>query len=269
MMADRFERAAIDLAERGYYVFPLLPGKKTPLIARAAGGNGHNDATRDERKILHWWTARPDANVGLACGASGVAVLDIDAKAGADPEDVLGELDLDGAPVIKTGEAPDKPGSLAGVRGAQVYFRGDLPGTNRLKIAGTEIRGRQHYVVAPPSVHPSGVTYEGTLPAVADLPPVPAWLLALIEQPPGGPAGRKPAAEWLSMLRDGVPDHRHDRLAAITGHFLRRYIDVDLAAELVHLINEQRCRPPLPHEEVDRVFESICAAEQRRRGSSS
>ena len=36
-----------------------------------------------------------DANVGIACGACGIVVLDIDAKHGADPDEVIPELGLE------------------------------------------------------------------------------------------------------------------------------------------------------------------------------
>src|SRR3954452_16997268 len=100
---SRFERAAVELANRGYYVFPLRPRGKEPLPS----SRGFKDATRDERRILQWWDRHPDANIGVACGASGIAVVDIDAKHGADPNEVLADLELDGAPVVRTGEAPE------------------------------------------------------------------------------------------------------------------------------------------------------------------
>src|SRR4051794_40929285 len=117
--AGPFDQAAVELAARGYHVFPVRPRSKAPLTA-----NGCKDATRDERTVLHWAERWPDANVAVACGPSRIVALDIDAKHGADPEDVLAELDVDGAPIIATGEAPERderhPDSLPGVRGAHV-----------------------------------------------------------------------------------------------------------------------------------------------------
>ena len=96
-----------------------------PPAARRRQGAGHRVRLqgRDHRRTQD--PARlgrdPAANIGIACGASGIVVLDIDPKAGTDPEDVLGELELGGAPVILTGEAPEPseqyPDSLSGVRG--------------------------------------------------------------------------------------------------------------------------------------------------------
>ena len=175
-------QAALELASKGYYVFPLHARLKTP-----ATGRGFKDATRDPDTIGRWWTAKPGANIGVACGSSGVVVLDIDTKAGADPRKILAQVDRMGAPIVSTGVAPEPcskhPDSLAGRRGAQVYFRGSMSSTKRLEIAGCEIKGAGGYVVAPPSIHPSRVEYVGDLPPVDELPPVPGWLSALVLKP--------------------------------------------------------------------------------------
>src|SRR5690606_26146686 len=95
------------------------------------------------------------------------------------------------AAFVLTGKAPDRdkqhPASLPGVRGAQVYFRGSLP-TGPLPIDGCEIRGVGAYVIAPGSLHPSGVKYTGQLPHVNQLPETPGWLLELVESKRNGHA---------------------------------------------------------------------------------
>jgi hypothetical protein len=241
--------AALTHAEHGYSVFPTAPRGKRPLTA-----NGFKAATRDERDILHRWQEYPDANVAVACGASRIVVLDIDSKAGADPQDVLGELDIAGVPLIYTGEAPEPserdPNSLSGVRGAHLYFAGDLAGTNKLSIAGCEIRGSQHYVVAPPSVHPSGVVYDGTLPPVAELPPVPDWLLAMV----AAPNGNASAPAVAEMIPAGA---RNATLASIAGTMRRRGMSAKAITAALQVENEERCRPPLSVGEVEQIATSI------------
>ncbi len=115
-MSDLLE-AALNLAENGYHVFPCRPRRKEPMT-----GRGFHDATRDERTILHAWDRAPDANVGVACGASGINVLDVDTKYGADPREVIPDLGLEHYPATRTGEAPERcgkyPNSLSGERGA-------------------------------------------------------------------------------------------------------------------------------------------------------
>lgn len=85
---------ALELAARGWAVFPLAPGAKLPAIpaAHPAGtaarrscrgqcgrpGHGVHDATIDPEILRHWWRHCPNANVGVACGPSGLVVLDLD-----------------------------------------------------------------------------------------------------------------------------------------------------------------------------------------------
>lgn len=148
----RFEQAALDLAERGYHVFPVRARTKVPLTT-----HGFQDASRDERTILHWWDKWPDANIGVACGASGISVLDIDAKHGADPAELIPKLGLSHYPAtVLTGTAPERsekyPKSLPGVRGAQRYFAGGLK-TGNLSISGVEVSAS-----APMCWHPRPYT---------------------------------------------------------------------------------------------------------------
>jgi hypothetical protein len=263
---SQFGAGAQDLAARGYFVFPLRPCRKTPLTSQ-----GFKDATRDEAQILRWWDTNPDANIGVACGASGINVLDIDAKAGADPMEVVTRLAIERHAAVWTGEAPERsaqyPDSLSGERGAQIFFRGDRRTAPRTAIRGVELRGAGAYVAVPPSVHPSGVPYLGKLPPAAKLAEIPASVLEIL-RPEIQNGQRTPSSEWLAILQGVDAGERNNQLARLAGHLLRRYVDVDVAATIVHLVNEHRCRPPLPAAEVDRTFESICAAEQRRRAAA-
>jgi Bifunctional DNA primase/polymerase, N-terminal len=77
--------AASAYAQRGWPVFPLIPGKKKPLIAKKDGGKGFHDATTDEAQIIAWWRANPRANIGMpTSAASGIVVVDVDPRNGGD-----------------------------------------------------------------------------------------------------------------------------------------------------------------------------------------
>jgi len=147
--------AARALARLGWPVLPVTPGGKEPLSR-----NGVNDATTDAARIAQWWGKWPDANVGVATGAPGPTVLDIDnPKAAADVLPKLLELD---APQAAT------------VRGRHLYFRGNESGT--IKLGYGELRGRGSYVVAPPSIHPSGKEYVWLVEPNGPLQRVPEWI---------------------------------------------------------------------------------------------
>ena len=206
----RFENAALDLSDRGYYVFPVRARTKFPLTA-----HGFKDASRDERTILHWWDRWPDANIGVACGASGISVLDIDPKVGADPADVILKLGLGHYPAtVLTGIAPERsekyPKSLPGVRGAQLYFAGGLK-TGNLSIPGVEVRADGAYVLAPGSIHPSGVEYSGSLPKAAELWEVPDGIADLLASQA---VSNEPAPPVEGKIPHGV---QHNSLVSFAG----------------------------------------------------
>ncbi len=120
--------AALELVQRRYWVFPCRARRKTP-----ANKQGYKEASADAMSVKRTWDANPRANIGVACGASGIAVFDIDSKSGADPGLVIPKLSLTEPVVIRTGVAgpPSErhPKSLEGVRGAQLWFRGSIETT--------------------------------------------------------------------------------------------------------------------------------------------
>jgi putative DNA primase/helicase len=126
---------------------------------------GFKDASPDEAMIRKWWTRWPDANIGIATGArSGLFVLD---KDGAKGSARLAKL------VAEHGPLPETPRVKTG-HGEHYYFR-LLPGvsapskafTGSHPNAGLDTRCDRGYVVAPPSMHVSGVRYEWINPGAA------------------------------------------------------------------------------------------------------
>ena len=71
--------AALSLATRGWHVFPCMPNTKRPIGSLVP--NGFHDATTNRDVIMAWWKTAPDANIGIACEASGLYVVDLDVKA--------------------------------------------------------------------------------------------------------------------------------------------------------------------------------------------
>lgn len=145
-MNNAIPAAALSYAARGWHVLPLEPRGKKPLGKLVP--HGLKDATTDADTIRAWWAAEPDANVGIATGHGGLVVVDVDnPKAAQALRDVVGDL-------------PVTP-SVVTSKGAHLYYWhpetiGNSPGG---LPAGIDVRGLGGYVVAPPSVHPSGDVY--------------------------------------------------------------------------------------------------------------
>lgn len=148
---------AVEYAKRGWAVFPLV-GK------RPATAHGFKDATTDVGEVVAMFAGTAH-NVGIATGASGLVVVDLDGE-----EAVDWWLRQDPVPtrVATTG------------RGQHWYYAGDARSTSGAIAPKVDTRGQGGYVVAPPSIHPTtGGRYEWTHEGpVAPLPTGLADLLA-------------------------------------------------------------------------------------------
>ena len=174
--------AALEYARRGWPAFPIYgivggvcmcaeaancssPGKH-PLTA-----TGLTEATIDAAVIRRWWDRWPNANIGLRTGVV-FDVLDID---GLDGLDALDDTQPDApsllGPMVRTG------------RGLHIYVAVTGRGNRTKMLAQVDWRGSGGYVIAPPSMHYSGVRYEWTDHGPGtELIEAPQWLLDVIDR---------------------------------------------------------------------------------------
>jgi hypothetical protein len=155
---------ALWCVEKGWYVFPCLPGKKSP-----ACDHGFKDATNDPEQVRAWFAQNPKFNYGIALGASNLVVADFDT---AKPF-VSGVPFADDVPTftVQTGRNPKD-----GIAGIQKYYRGSCKTRNMYTDAAGnpiadelsngvenrkigEIRSRGAYVIGPGCLHPDGNLY--------------------------------------------------------------------------------------------------------------
>ena len=211
-MTSSLLAAALACAERGWKVFPVQPrAKKPPAVT------GWEDrATTDPDRIRRCWAHGP-YNVAIACGPSGLVVIDLDvpklgqtlpprwAKPGiTDGADVLADLcDTHGQPwpsetfTVRTGRG-----------GTHLYFIappgaavGNRAGDNGRGLGWlVDVRGTGGYVIAPgsvvdlPTTGPYGVIYDVHLPPIGPAryevihnvapAPLPDWLTGLLTAAP-------------------------------------------------------------------------------------
>jgi putative DNA primase/helicase len=186
------ERAALAYARLGWAVFPLTPGTKIPL----KGSRGCLDASTDPATIRRWWAAHPTANIGLACGLSGLVAIDLDAKNGRDGpaswehlKHQCGDVDDSAAPISQTPSG-----------GLHVLFaaNGDKIGNSAGKLGdGIDVRGDGGYIVLPPSVLEDGSRYawqDGRKPTDCTPPPLPGALAELLTGGNGARSRPSPSA---------------------------------------------------------------------------
>lgn len=133
--------AALWYASVGLRVFPLSPASKIPF----KGSRGCKEASDDPARIDAWWTATPDANIGIATGHL-VDVVDIDGPEGQRSRAQLWDSTFERIDADNLGKVlTPRPG------GMHIYVPATGDG-NRAGIApGVDYRGVGGYVVAPPS----------------------------------------------------------------------------------------------------------------------
>ncbi|MFM9612726.1 bifunctional DNA primase/polymerase [Streptomyces niveiscabiei] len=207
--------AALDAAGRGWHVFPLRPGTKRPALhgetscprtgpCTAGHLKWEQRATTDPARIRTAWTRAP-YNVGIACGPSGLLVVDLDTPKTRNDENDNSDKDKGspdtpdgvttfGALCERAGHAvPDTYRVRTASGGRHLYFTAP-PGARLTNTAGTlaplvDTRAAGGYVVAAGSATPTG-TYESLSgPQTA---PVPGWLLSILQpapKPPQTPSG--------------------------------------------------------------------------------
>ena len=133
--------AALSFADRGWAVFPCRERGKEPLTR-----HGCNAASTDRMQVRTWWDACPRANIGLHAGRSGLVVVD------ADTPEAVAWLEAQPATLM-----------AATGRGRHAYYLApegvELAPTAGTIRVGIDTRAGNSYVLAPPSVHPSGALY--------------------------------------------------------------------------------------------------------------
>jgi len=177
--ASNRRRAALACARMGWAIFPRRPRDKQFFTH-----NGLQGAITDDATIRAWWDRWPDANIGVACGASDLLAHDFDT----DRED----YDGDGLLAHLREQYPtteQKPGG-----GFHLVFRqarGPKFGDSAHSMPrGVHVRGVVGYFVAAPSAHPDGPLYEW-MPERSphELPPqpLPEFVGEMLKQSPGPP----------------------------------------------------------------------------------
>jgi hypothetical protein len=174
-------RHIFDLAERGFHVFPLIPGTKRPMIR-----DWENRATTAPEALDAW---PKGAGVGIACGPSNLVMLDLDAHGGEPPAQWAKPGIRDGLDVLAAVWAEHDLATsflhTLTVRtpssGLHCYFR--APDRDVRNSAGrigwqVDVRAQGGYVVGPGTVIEAG-TYEATH-TPQELMTLPGWLADLL-----------------------------------------------------------------------------------------
>jgi len=228
---------ALAYLSNDWSILPLRPHDKIPPEGWSWKLYQTTRATPEEATQ---WFSHGIANLGIITGAiSDLTIVDCDS-----PQAIA----------LAEGLGLPPTWTVTTAKGRHYYFRYQSGSRNFQKrddLPGIDLRSEGGYVVAPPSIHPSGVAYtwQCNTGALADLP---AWVLA-----------RAPLHKTaFPLLYNAQPNGmRNQSLARLAGKWVK--IGLEDALYIAQLWNAQHT-PPLPWREVARTIHSVWEAEQRK-----
>lgn len=241
-------QAAEEYRAAGLHPIPCAPRTKIPIAGIEWREYQRRAPTQEE--VARWWTAEPNANIALVLGR-GWFVVDLD---GDGAEDLLTQAGIalpPNAPRVKTRN------------GFHVYFRtsGALPCRNPLLDTDgdkpqVDIKADGGYVIAPPSIHPDGGTYDwhGDLAETALAPQALVELILAHKRRESEPGEQR---SWISQALEGVGHGKRSVTAArLAGYFLHQRIPQDIVQRLLEDFG-RKCKPPLTTADIAKTIASV------------
>ena len=232
----------------GLHPIPCAPRSKRPIVE----WRRYQETPPLADELDEWWSRTPDANVALVLGRGTFAV---DLDGGHEAEKLLADVGvyLPGAPRSKT------------AHGYHVFLSAPIQVPDRVALLSTrgkkpqvDIRG-VGIVVAPPSIHPDGPTYEWYIPLALPFPPAPQALLDLILK--GGQATAPligPRDHWVAEALAGVGEGLRDQTCTrLAGFFLHAGLDPVTVEAVLAESFARNCTPPFPLEDLRKCVRSI------------
>ena len=236
--------AALSYLQHGWSIIPVGHDKR-PLIKWQT----FQKVKPSEQQVRSWYEQWPDAGVAIITGRiSGLIVLDIDPRHGGD-KTLLHWLDnglkLPECPAVKTG-------------GGGTHFYLKHPGSDVPTVPsvapGIDLKAEGAYVIAPPSLHPSGQRYlffPGQSPEEIPLP-----LCALpVSQKTQDPLIMQ-GHEWVSLALQGVSEGSRDQTCTRLAGYFRNLLPADVTLSILVMWAE-RCQPTLELEVAQKCVKSV------------
>jgi hypothetical protein len=161
--------SALELAAKGFHVFPLVPGTKIPIKDMSFP----TMATRDEEQIRAWWQENPNYNIGISTSRfwddEHLVVVDVDVKEGKRGAEEVLRLELEGF------EFPTTAEQITASGGKHIIYRSQQPYTQGVSKLGKDIdiRAEGGFIVGAGS-RVKGKTYALNWNEIL---PAPEWVL--------------------------------------------------------------------------------------------
>ena len=240
-------------------MLPIAPASKRP--PKGFSWEPYQHRLPDEAEIEQWWRQWPRAGVGIITGKiSNLVVLDVDTRKGADANAIFEQYPT--GSVCRTGSG-----------GGHFYYAypsdqehiSNAVGRENGQPNGLDLRADGGYVVAPPTLHPSGQRYEWLDRHHPN--PIPRDLLARVLPQPATGNGKTdhPTEPWLADVLAGVDEGgRNDAAARLCGYYFSKGMPADVVEHHLLLWNQNN-QPPLSPGRIRLTVESINRTRQRQR----
>lgn len=245
--------------ELGLHVFPLSPKTKIPPKGFPLK---RYQTTRPTLAEIESWFSTGHANIGILLGR-GLVAVDLDGEGAEELLNGAGITLPDDAPRSRTSDGYHvilRVGADVGDRVAMLcagYASDGKPIKPQVDIRGVG------YIVAPPSIHPSGHVYEWEHRVSKAIPACPQALIDLIgrtgspAKPSAAAAGPSDAPQWVSAALPGVGEGKRDATCArLAGYFLGKGVPADIVKAQLYAFGD-RCRPAYSRKDVDKTVNSV------------
>ena len=244
--------AALEYAQQGMSVIPLVPKDKKPLIYSWKEFQSKHMGIGD---MKGHWKDSPESNIGIVTGAiSGITVIDIDGQEGLDSLKDAG-IHLPNTHIVKT------------PKGWHFYYKyNNLFKTGAGFLKNVDVRNDAGYVVAPPSLvtNKNYEVLETNGGRFSEFGVVPEQFLG--KQPKTvQPTDKDSVDPWVTdALENGAPEGQRDVTATrLAGYFWARGIQEDILPSILTGFGE-KCTPPMSEVDLARIAKSVSRYQQTK-----
>jgi len=243
---------ALHYLENGFSVIPVVRSSKTPCIHSWKKYQSQLPTTEEVKQWFDDDTS--DANIAIVTGKiSNLVVIDLDSQEAVETFRDKGWFE--GAGVVKT------------CRGYHLYFRcPEFEVRNSAGILpGIDIRGEGGYVIAPPSIHESGVTYTWKERNILTQDPIklPLEIIQYLKNDKKQDTGTPAIVKDDPFINGCRAGKRHDAGMRIIGRLFGKGLN---ETEVLRIMTDWNARndPPLPDKDIRQMIHNVAGHESEK-----